>query len=384
MTTGTEKFRKLLAAYEDEVQRKQHKMGKRVEPTDEASLNPNSGYCTFLRAGQQVIWSPSFDVIGSFDDATLMWTWSWADERDTRNTGRIDSVRRQGLSWGIEQLTTPVLTLNSEQEAWELSIVATAVANADAMYRLREGKSSRFLALFDGPPPSRSQMLRATRPDSQPGLRASQSSAGIAVAGMVASPPSIRSTPYPGTPTPGRTSSSNIPITSGPASASNTPNAGIESRRTTSSSRFPAVNPALGRTPSGQIVRPAIAPKLAPSMTSTSSVGPEPTDVTKAELGTRIFEMMTTSQQGQLGAAHLLARAVPPVGPVGSVSFEIKLVLRPTHGPEVPLTASTALHESLAAVFARARERNGAAFQYLTARLEASPQGLVTHVFLEN
>lgn len=374
MTTGTEKFRKLLAAYEDEVQRKQHKMGKRVEPTDEPSLNVNSGYCTFLRAGQQVIWSPSFDIIGSFDDATFLWTWSWADETDTRNTGRIDSVRRQGQSWGIEQLTTPVLQLHSEQEAWELSIVATAVTNADAMYRLREGKRSRFLALFDGPPPSRSQMLRANRTDSQTGLRTAPSTPAIAAAGMAASPPSIRATPYPGTPALGRTPTGNPPISTVPAS---------DARRT-SSSRFPAVNPALGRTPSGQVIRPAIAPKLAPSMTSTSSVGPEPTDWTKAELGTRIFELMTTSQQGELGSAHLLARAIPPVGPVGTVSFETKLVLRPSNGPEVPLSASTALLESLAAVFARARERNGAAFQYLTARLEASPQGLVTHVFLES
>jgi hypothetical protein len=361
MPTPEEKFRKLLAAYEDEIQRKQHKMGRKVEPTDEPQLNAASGYCTFLRHGQQVVWSPSFDVIGTFDTATLSWTWGWADQTiELKIRSRMDAVRKQGGDWGIDLLTNGLLTLGSEQQAWELATVATAVSGADAMYRLIEqrdvGQRQRFLALFDGPPPSRSQSLRAAIPrsDSQPIIVKMPSTANMQAVNP-ASPISVRSkTPYPGVASP-----SAFPV----------------SPSSTTGSNRPSVAP-----PSASSVVPRIAPSAAPP---SDPHGAEPTEVSRNEIGLRIFEIMTTSQQGELGTAQLVARAVPPMGPVGAISIESRLVLRPRNGPEQTLVASPALEDALVGLWNRTRERNGFPFKFATARLESSPQGLVTHLFLE-
>ena len=359
MTTAEENFRKLLAAYEDEVQRKQHKMGKKVDPTDEVQPNPSSGYCTFLRHGQQVVWSPSFDVIGTFDEPANSWTWGWADQTlDARIRSRMDGVRKQGVTWGIDTLTDGLMTLASEQQAWELATVATAVSSADAMYRLIEpregGRRIRFLALFDGPPPSRSTNVRVPSRTDSTSLRPSSSSSIPNV--------SVRNTPFPGIPSP----------VSGPLSASSGSSPALQKAPT---------NPALQRVPT----RPAsnVPPKMAIPPATATSTGPEPTDATRAEIGQRVFEIMTTSQQGELGTVNLMARALPPSGPVGSLALDTRLILKPLHGPEQTLAASGPLNDALVALWNRCRERNGNPYRFVTARLETSPQGLMTHVFLE-
>jgi hypothetical protein len=333
MPTAAEKFAKLLAAYEDEVQRKQHKMGKRVDPTDVAQPNPNSGYCTFLRAGQQVIWSPSFEVIGSFESTTDQWTWGWADQTlEPKLRTRIDAVRKQGETWGIDLLTNGLLTLTGEAQAWELSTVATAISNADAMYRLVDGSMMRFLALFDGPPPSRSQSIRAP-----------SSSASMPAISAPSTPRAV--TPYPG----------------------------VASQRSLPGARV-ASNPALAR---------QLTPMPADSSRA-AATEKEPTDATRAELGRLLYMNLTTSQQAELVSLNLVARANPPTGPVGSASVDARLTLKPRNGPEQSLAASTALQDALVALWSRARERNGSPYKFLTARLEPGPQGLVTNVFLEH
>ncbi len=200
MATSEEKFRKLLAAYEDEVKRKQTKMSKRVDPRDQPEPNYLSGYCPFLRGGQQVIWAPSFDVIGTFDAANRTWLWGWADEAlSPKVRSRIDAVRKQGAQWGIDALVAEQLALTTEEEAHELSVVAVAVASADALYRHVDGAMTRFLALYDAPVPSRSSasMSAVRGPSSSPPnsvMRASRS-------GMVpldsATPPPSSVAPVP-------------------------------------------------------------------------------------------------------------------------------------------------------------------------------------------
>src|SRR5439155_16637429 len=248
-----EKFHKLLAAYEDEVQRNQHKMGKRVDPTDVPQPNPASGYCTFLRGGQQVIWSPSFDVIGTFDPSTNQWTWGWADQTlEPKLRTRIDAVRKQGAEWGIDLLTNGLLTLTGEPQAWELSTVATAISNADAMYRLVDGPRMRFLALFDGPPPSRSQSIRAP-----------SSSANMAAVSIPNTPRVI--TPYPGS----------------------------ASQRPMPAARGSTTNPALGR-------------QLTPHPADTPGEK-GPSDATRAELGRLLYMTLSASQQAELVSLALVA-----------------------------------------------------------------------------
>ncbi|GAC1543559.1 MAG: hypothetical protein NVS3B10_07730 [Polyangiales bacterium] len=360
MPSAEEKFKKLLAAYEDEVQRKQHKMGKRVEPTDVAQANPATGYCTFLRAGQTVVWSPSFDVIGTWDSLAKTWAWGWADGTlEPKIRGRIDAVRKQGEAWGIDVLTTGLRTVDDELRAWELSTVATAVSSADAMYRMIDGSKIRFLALFDGPPPSRSTSVRAPTSSTFP--------AGAVVRGNTPYPgvPSTRppATPYPGTPIPSSVA----------ARSSTTP----VSAPTVRSSTRPPPNPALVRQPT-----PALGRQPTP-MPSSRPLEKEPTDATRAEIGRLLTMNMTTSQQAEFGSVNLMARALAPAGPVGAASVEAKLILKPRSGLDVALTPSAALQDALIALWSRCRERNGLPYRFVTARLESSGQGLLTHVFLE-
>ncbi len=325
MTTSFEKFRKLLAAYEDEVQRKQHKMGKRVDPRDEVQPNVATGYCSFVR-GQQVVWSPSFEVIGAWDSAAGTWAWGWADASlHPKLRTRVDEVRKQGGPWGIDVMTTPSLAVGSEQQAWELAIVATAVSRADAMVRLQEGPIQRFLALFEGPPASRSSTsMRALR-DSQISMPA-----------------------IPQAPALGR-----LPTGAGA--------------------------PALGRVPTG-----------AGQASASGSVAPppgderEPTAATQAEIGQRLVDAVPWAHKTHVGSIHLRARALPPGGPVGSVGFDLALSLRPSTGdPEVALASTPALEDTLVSLWMRCRDRHGTGFRYVVARHEPTPQGPTTTVSLE-
>ena len=343
MTTSDDKFRKLLAAYEDEVQRKQHKMGKKVDPKDEVQPNPSSGYCTFIRAGQQVIWSPSFDVIGTYEPSPtgeLKWAWGWADQTlEPRIRTRIDGVRKQAVQWGIEMLTTGLLTLPAEQNAWELSIVATAVARADAMYRtVMEDGRVRFLALFDGPPPSRSTSMRPGSSSSIPAASLQNLAA--------------RTTPYPG-------------LNPALAKLQTNPNSARESAPLPQTPRpMPSVPPLVA------------APGAGPTQ--------EPTERTRAEIAHRLYELVPPAQTHLVGTIHLVARAMPPAGPVGSVALDLRVTLKPNDGGgELVLSPSGVLYDALIALWQRCREQNAAAFRFLTARLESGPQGMTTQVFLE-
>jgi hypothetical protein len=320
MATPQEKFKKLLAAYEDEVQRKQHKMGKKIDPRDVIQPDWTTGYATFMR-GNQPIWGPSFEEIGVYTPSSGAWLWGWADPNlDIKVKTRVDEVRKQGIAWGIDVLSTETLMLESEQQAWELATVATAVTRADAMYRIVEAEAQRFLALFEGPPASRSSMsMRAIRPET----------------GSVP-PPRIPSGQMPAL-------------------------------------RQTGTNPVI--TGNSPIVRPSSIP--APGER-------EPTGATRAEIGQRLYEAVPYGQQSLVGAVTMIARAIPPSGPVGSVSFDLRIVLKPSNGAaDVTLQPTAALHDALVSLWMRCRDRYGAAWKFASGRVEHGPQGHSTTFDLE-
>lgn len=328
MTTSFDKFRKLLAAYEDEVQRKQHKMGKRVDPRDEAQPNWTTGYLTFLR-GQTVMWSPSFELIGTYSPGNGAWLWGWADATvEPKLKTRVDVVRSQGAQWGIDVMTSEALTIDNEQQAWELATITTALARADAMYRIVEGEHQRFVALFDGPPASRSSTsMRAVR----------ESSMGF---------PAV-----------------NIPPNPVPAlSRQNTPMP--RSAHTWQQGGVPIQSSQVASTPQ-------------------SSGDREPTAQTRQEIAQRLYEAVPYVHQQQLGVLTMMARATPPSGPVGTVLLDVKITLRSLSGAEVQIATTGALNDALVALWMRCRERTGAPYRFATAKLEQTAQGLIPSVSLE-
>lgn len=348
MPTSIEKFRKLLAAYEDEVQRKQHKMAKRVDPRDEVQPNWITGFCTFLR-GQTVVWSPSFEVIGTYSPAGRTWTWGFGDPTiDWRVRTRMEEVRKQGTAWGIDLMSAESLSLGEEQQAWELATVAAAVTRADGIQRLDTGDVVRFLALFDGPPASRSSTsMRAIR-ESQMNMQAVR---------VPSTPPTSQSSAAlrrVGTP---------IPASSPALRRMNTP------------------MPASASPPSGWVGGSLPASQTRAPLSATEDR--EPTLASRTEIGQRMFEAVPYLHQPHVGTLQLLARAVAPTGPVGTVSLDLKLTLKPSNGgPDVLLAPTAPLHDALVALWNRCRDR-GAGYRFLTARAENTGAGLATHIQLE-
>ncbi|GAC1591221.1 MAG: hypothetical protein NVS3B20_17380 [Polyangiales bacterium] len=289
------------------------------------------------------MWSPSFDVIGTFEAATGRWTWGWADQTlDARVRTRIEAVKKQALGWGIDALTSGLLVLENEQQAWELSTVAAALSRADAMYRVQDGARTRFLALFDGPPPSRSASMRA--------LQRSESSSHAVVRPTSqyphASVPSIA--PHPPVP------EAFLAATEFTSAPSNT------------------ANPLFRRDP------PA---------TLESVEDAEPTQRSRNEIGWQMIANVPLAQRPQVSAMNLLVQAQPPLGSSGGVSLELRLTLwlQPDASPvvEVPLVASAALHEALATLFQRCLERNGTGYRSATVRLVKNADGFATDIVLE-
>lgn len=294
MLTSIEKFRKLVAAYEDEVQRKQHKMGQRVDPRDVVEPKPQTGYCSFLR-GQQVIWSPSYEVIGTWTPATGTWIWGFSDPTvEPRLVARLDAVRKQGLEWQIDELSIDAHTLATEQEAWEFATVAVAIARADAMVRVVGPNETRWLALWDGPPASRSSAsMRAIR-ESQLNMQAVRTS----MAGTM-------STPQP---------------------------------RTTSS---PSVRPALGR--------------VATNPDETEPTGATRADLGHRLF--ELVPYALQQQLGVIQLRAEATPPSGPVGSVG-IRAEI-ILTPAQGGPPIPLNPSHALEDSLVALWMRCRDRQG-------------------------
>ena len=109
----------------------------------------------------------------------------------------------------------------------------------------------------------------------------------------------------------------------------------------------------------------------------------EPTLASRNELAQRMLEAVPYMHQGHIGAVHLLARAVAPTGPVGTVSLDLKLTLKVSNGgADVLLQPTAALHDALVALWNRCRDR-GAGYRFLTARAENGPTGMIGNVQLE-
>jgi hypothetical protein len=422
MGTVDEKFRKLLAAYEDEVQRKQHRMGKRILPTDEARPNPHSGFCPFHRDGREIVWSPSFDVIGTYDPAAALWTWGWAETLlDPRARTRVEQVRTQAALWGMEALTTPVLPITSEREAWEFTIVATAILSADAMYRYFDpdgpnGDQQRFFALFEGPPPSRSASFRAIKgvgrevvdhaTSGGPTYPALERFVPVARAPLVSS--GRASIPGQVSPSTGRFSSiqprGSVPPTSGSharlSATPQPPNVGRTGRASSIPAPIPAptpqppnvrANPSALRTDtvppplpgSANTSRPSLGSSVVPMPPPLASDEREPTQATRDELGARVLKAIPLAQHSLLGVATMMARPLSsaPVG--GSSTFDLRLILKPLVGSELTLSPPAQLYEVVSALWQRCLEYENAGFRFLTVRVENSQNGLVTIVTLE-
>jgi hypothetical protein len=195
------------------------------------------------------------------------------------------------------------------------------------MYRIVDGEHQRYIALFDSPPASRSSTsMRAIR-ESQTSMPAVHIPANPAPALQRMNTPMPRSSHTWGTQA-GSMPASSTPISSG------------DER--------------------------------------------EPTAHTRAELGQRLFEAVPYVHQQQLGTLSMVARAIPPTGPVGTVSLDVRITLKPsTGGPEVTIPSTGALNDALASLWMRCRDRHGSPYRFATAKLEPGPQGLQTNVFLE-
>src|SRR5205823_197299 len=135
----------------------------------------------------------------------------------------------------------------------------------------------------------------------------------------------------------------------------------------------PAMPPATGQS----------APPRSPS-TAPPAEEREPTAATRAELGQKILEAVPFAQQAQLGLVNLLARAQPPSGPVGAVALDLRLTMKAAGADSDTLLQSPAsLHDALAALWLRCRDRAGGGYRFATVRVERTPQGMTTQVFLE-
>jgi hypothetical protein len=95
----------------------------------------------------------------------------------------------------------------------------------------------------------------------------------------------------------------------------------------------------------------------------------EPSNASRAEIGSRLIESLPYVQQSNFQSVTALVRAVPQPGGAG-VSLEIAVSVQPIGGGHVPLPVTPALQGSLIALWHRCRERNGTPYRALRAHLE--------------
>ncbi|MDB6079731.1 MAG: hypothetical protein JWO82_3478 [Akkermansiaceae bacterium] len=89
-------------------------------------------------------------IVGSTSAESDTWMWSWANPHlQDVDIGPIAQVREFGADAGIAKLTDPTWP-GTEDDAWEMTAIASRLLEAEGAYR-SPGKNGSLFLLYDNP-----------------------------------------------------------------------------------------------------------------------------------------------------------------------------------------------------------------------------------------
>lgn len=166
----SEKFRRLARLVEPDVQRMVDRHAQRVAGYDNARFDDRTGIVSYQHQGA-LIWQPRAEKIGEWSDDLALFRWYWYGVRWGEGPQRrLDIVHREGESYGLVELVTDTVQVDSDAEAVAIAELAAQLARADGVLRVKQANRVLFFALFDGKPSDapRAEGGRSTPPSQRP------------------------------------------------------------------------------------------------------------------------------------------------------------------------------------------------------------------------
>lgn len=146
----SEKFRRLALLMEPDVQRMVERHAQRVSGHDAARFDDRNGIVSYQRQGA-LLWQPRAEKIGEWSNELALFRWYWYGVRFGEGPHRrLDIVHREGENYGLIELVTDAVNIESEVDAQALAQLAAQLARADGVLRIKHPDRVLFFALYDG------------------------------------------------------------------------------------------------------------------------------------------------------------------------------------------------------------------------------------------
>lgn len=337
------KFQRLSLLMEPDVQRMIERQLQRTTGHDAVRFDELRGVVNYQRQGA-LLWQPRAEKIGEWSHELALFRWYWYGFKFGEGPHRrLDVVHREGENYGLIELTTDAINVDSERDAAVLAQLAAQLARADGVLRVQQPDRVCYFALYDGKSsePPRGEVLRDTAVSQRPDW-------------MTSDP---HEQPADGVP-------NFIPATVGSAKSFSVP---PPSRHDSTMS----LRPGASRT-----MPPPVAPiEVRPSEVRPSELAPAPIRDPKRE----IFMPLAQTALGDVAASTPGFRQALLVVRVetaqGKGRYFVQLVALNPEGNLVALDPSRGLLEAAAQMIAEdARDGNGR-WSKLAARLRATERG---------
>ncbi len=176
------KFRRLALLMEPDVQRMLERHAQRTAGNDSVRLDERSGIASYQRGGA-LLWQPRAEKIGEWSHELALFRWYWAGVKFGEGPHRrLDVVHREGESYGLLELTTDTINIESAPDADLVAFLAGQLARADGVLRAAQPDRVLYYALYDSKlsEAPRGELLRDTAVTSgseRPAWMASESKA---------------------------------------------------------------------------------------------------------------------------------------------------------------------------------------------------------------
>lgn len=158
------KFRRLALLMEPDVQRMLERHAQRTAGNDSVRLDERAGVASYQRGGA-LLWQPRAEKIGEWSHELALFRWYWSGVKFGEGPHRrLDVVHREGETYGLVELTTDAINVESGPDADLVAFLAGQLARADGVLRAVAADRVVYYALYDSKPSEapRGELLRDT------------------------------------------------------------------------------------------------------------------------------------------------------------------------------------------------------------------------------
>jgi hypothetical protein len=146
------KLRRLALLVEPDVQKMIEKHAQRVAGHDSVRYDERSNLVTYARQGS-VIFQPRAEKIAEYAHELGLFRWWFVGIKFGEHAHRrLDVAYREGEQYGLTELTTESITVDTPTDADTVAFLAAQLARADGVLRATQGEKVIYFALFDNKP----------------------------------------------------------------------------------------------------------------------------------------------------------------------------------------------------------------------------------------